>query len=341
VNRITELDSADTYTCSVVSRQFWVTHSVTDASLIPTFASFSAVALAFSAFYLLLSMLGGNLASLIQNARLSRDESTPPPFEPGRFVQQEANRIGSHLHRNRTAALIFCASFGSLIIVGRQDWWPDLPLWVWLILTAMLIGCIVYIESRFVRLAIYRGRLNSLREDHVIVADRLNEARARGNYVFHSIPMREGVVDHVVVGKKGVYAIQVVRPPSQKFTEVSLRDEMLIFAPQDVENGFINIRKFTKPVAILSKRLSEAVGNSIRILPIIVVTDCEVKNSSNKRCLLSNPSSCIMFVGWNDPGTHLMDDEITAVNDWLARRCKERPFRSWRSIAHGGDVGYI
>jgi hypothetical protein len=297
--------------------------------------------LAISAFYLLLSILGGNLASLIQSTRRSRDERSPPPFEPGRFVQQEANRIGRHLHRNRTAALIFCASLGSLLIVGRQDWWPDLPLWVWFILTAMLIGFIVYIESRFLRLAIYRGRLNSLREDHVVVADRLNEARARGNYVFHSIPMREGVIDHVVVGKKGIYAIQIVRPPSKKFTGVGLRDEMLIFTPQDVEKGFINIRKFTKPVAILGKRLSDAIGNTVRILPIIVVTDCEVKNSSNKRCLLSNPANCITFVGWNEPGTHLMDDEITAANDWLARRCKERPFRNWRSVAHGGDVSYI
>jgi hypothetical protein len=205
----------------------------------------------------------------------------------------------------------------------------------------MLIGFIAYIESRFLRLAIYRFRLNALREDHVVVADRLNEARARGNNVFHSIPMREGVIDHVVVGKKGVFAIQIVRPPTRKFTSVRLRDEMLIFAPQDAEKGILNTKKFTQPVAILSKRLTDAVGSPVKIMPIIVVTDCEVKNSPGKHCLLANPGSCIMFVGWNDPDTHLMDDEIKAVNDWLMRRCQERPFRNWRPMTQGGDVGYI
>jgi hypothetical protein len=338
---ITEPNSPETYTFSALHRPAQVTNSVTEVPLIPTIASFSALALAFAAFYLLLSTLGGNLASLVQRVRRSRQEKSSVPFEPGRFVQQEANRIGRHLHRNRTAVLIFCASFGSLLIVGRQDWWPDLPLWVWIILTAILIGSIAYVESRFVRLAIYRFRLNALREDHVVVADRLNEARARGNSVLHSIPMREGVIDHVVVGKKGVFAIQIVRPPSRKFTSVRLRDEMLIFAPQDGEKGILNIRKFTKPVAILSKRLTDQVGSPVKILPIIVVTDCEVKNSPGKNCLLANPGSCIMFVGWNDPDTHLMDDEITGVNDWLVRRCQERPFRNWRPMAPDGDVGYI
>jgi hypothetical protein len=338
---ITELNLPETYTPAAIHRLAQVINSVTEVPLIPTFASFSALALAFSAIYLLLSTLGGNLASLVRRARSSGQERSPVPFEPGRFVQQEANRIGRHLHRNRTAVLIFCASFGSLLIVGRQDWWPELPLWVWIILTAMLIGFIAYVESRFFRLAIYRLRLNALREEHVVVADRLNEARARGNNVLHSIPMREGIIDHVVVGKKGIFAIQIVRPPSRKFTSVRLRDEMLIFAPQDVEKGILNIRKFTTPVTILSKRLTDAVGSPVKVFPIIVVTDCEVKNSPGKNCLLANPGSCIMFVGWNDPGTHLMDDEITAVNDWLMRRCQERPFRNWRPMAQGGDVGYI
>ena len=46
---------------------------------------------------------------------------------------------------------------------------------------------------------------------------------------FHSIPMREGIIDHVIVGKKGMYAMQIVRPPSGKFTSVVLEDETLVF----------------------------------------------------------------------------------------------------------------
>jgi hypothetical protein len=245
------------------------------------------------------------------------------------------------LQRHATAAMIFCASFATLLIVGRQDWWPVLPIWVWVILTTVLVAFVGYVESRFLRLAIYRHRLNALREDHVIVADRLNEARARGNYVFHSIPMREGVIDHLVIGKKGAFAIQIVRPPSSKFKSVSLKDEMLIFAPRNAEKGVKNIGRYTKPVAALSQALSESTGSRIRINPIIVVTDCEVESSSNEGCLLADPGNCIMFVGWNDPESHLMNDDIKAARTWLIRRCRNMPFRTWRRAANPGNIGYV
>ncbi len=71
---ITEPNSPETYTLAALHRLTQVIDSVTEVPLIPTVASFSALALAFSAFYLMLSTLGGNLASLIRRARRSRQE---------------------------------------------------------------------------------------------------------------------------------------------------------------------------------------------------------------------------------------------------------------------------
>jgi hypothetical protein len=304
---------------------------------IPTIASFSAVALIASASYLLISKVGGNLASLIQNAR--RKESFIP-FEPGRFVQQESHYIGRYLHRHGTATLIFCASLTSLLAVGRQGWWPTMPTWAWWCVAAVILALLCYSQFRFVSFAIYQHKLKSLRNNHVVVADRLNEARARGYQVYHSIPMREGVIDHVVVGEQGLFAIQIVRPPSRKFTNVRIEGEMLIFSPDSVEKGFRKIAKFTKPVKLLNKRLSKAVGHDIRIQPIIVVADCEVQAGSSEGCLLADPGSCIMFVGRNDPDAHLMSDEVNRISKWLIGRCRDRPFRKWRPRAGTGDVGY-
>ena len=122
---------------------------------------------------------------------------------------------------------------------------------------AAIAGILGYVEIRCVGLAVNRHNLKLLRDDHVIIADRLNEARSRGNRIFHSIPMREGVVDHVIVGKKGIFAIQTVRPPSRKFTSVRLEYDMLIFTPRDVEKGIKNIRRFVRPVAILGQHLTK------------------------------------------------------------------------------------
>jgi hypothetical protein len=310
---------------------------VIEFSVVPAIASFSGVALVVSTSYLLLSKVGGNFAALI---RSRRNKEAFIPFEPGRFVQQEAQSIASHLRRHGTATLIFCASLVSLLAVGKQDWWPPMPAWAWWSISFGIVALLCYIQFRFVSFSIYRHKLNSLRNDHVVVANRLNEARARGYHVFHSIPMREGAIDHVVVGEKGIFAIQIVRPPSRKFTGVRIEGDMLVFSPHNVEKGFRKLSKFTNPVKFLSKRLSTELGHPINIVPIIVVPDCEVKSGSSEGCLLADPGSCIMFVGRNDPKAHLMNEEVKKISHWLIGRCRDRPFRKWRPRVGSGDIGY-
>jgi hypothetical protein len=310
---------------------------VIDIFTVPAIASFSAIALAVSAFYMLISKVGADLTSFIRG---SREKRSFVPFEPGRFVRQEANFIGRYLRRHGTATIIFCTSLSSLLAIGQQGWWPSLPTWAWWIIAILILTLLCYSQFRFISFAIYRHKLNSLRDDHVIVADRLNEARARGYQVFHSIPMREGVIDHIVVGQNGMFAIQIIRPPSPKFTSVRCDGDMLIFSPHDVDKGFRKIGKFIKPVKALTKRLSTALGHPIKIMPIFVITNCEVKGSSAEGCLLTDPGSCIMFVGRNDPSAHLMDDEVKRINKWLIGRCRDMPFRKWRPRVNSGDIGY-
>jgi len=311
---------------------------VSEISAVPVVASFSALALVFAVFYFLASGLGANLASLIKRAR---HKGSAIPFEPGRFIQQEVHDLGGRLRRHGTAALIFCTSLASLLAIGRQGWWPELPVWAWLILLVTILGIIGYTEIRCIGLAICRRKLKLLRDDHVVIADHLNEARSRGNRIFHSIPMREGVIDHVIVGKKGIFAIQIVRPPSRKFTSVRLEYDMLVFAPRNVEKGIKNIRKFTRPVTMLSERLTNALQHTVNVRPMIIVTDCQVESSTNPSCLLVNAASCNMFVGWNDPEAYLMDDEIEKISDWLVHRCREMPFRRWNADFYSGGLNRV
>jgi hypothetical protein len=313
------------------------TNFVIEIASVPAIASFSALALSFSSSYVLISTLGGSLATYL---RSSQKNQSSIPFEPGRFLQQEAQYIGRHLRRHGTAALIFCASFASLLALGRQDWWPQLPVWAWWTLSGTILIFFAYAQFRFIRLALYRHKLNSLRDDHLIVADHLNVARARGNHVFHSIPMREGVIDHVVIGSKGIFAIQIIHPPSKKFTSVRPEGDMLVYSPHDPEKGYKKLTQYTRPIAFLKKRLSETLGHNVQVTPVIVVTDCEIESSPGKACLLTTPGRCIMFVGWNNPDAHIMKDEVTAVSKWLISRCRAQPFRKWRARVNSGDIGY-
>ena len=126
---------------------------------VPAIASFSALAITLSATYLLISKVGGNLASVVETRR---QRKTRVPFEPGRFVQQEAHHIECYLRRHSTATLIFCTSLTAMLAVGRQDWWPELPTGVWWIAIAGILALLTYVQFRFLLLAVYRHKLNVL-----------------------------------------------------------------------------------------------------------------------------------------------------------------------------------
>ena len=99
-----------------------------------------------SATYLLISKVGGNLASVVETRR---QRKTRVPFEPGRFVQQEAHHIERYLRRHSTATLIFCASLTAMLAVGRRDWWPELPTGVWWIAIAGILALLTAEPSAY------------------------------------------------------------------------------------------------------------------------------------------------------------------------------------------------
>ncbi len=43
--------------------------------------------------------------------------------------------------------------------------------------------------------------------------------------------------------------------------------------------------------------------------------------------------SCASFVGWKEPRAFLMDDELEAINRWLARQSLEAQSESMRDVA--------
>ena len=298
-----------------------------DWSILLALIAFTAVAFLVGASYLLLSRSLDMAGSLLQRFRHSR----PVSCRPGEVVHQALKITGRRLEQYRTAALLFCVSLALLLGFGRHGWWPDRPIGIYAVIGAVLLLMLGFGIIKLFQLMRYRVRLLRLLDAHLEVAQRLTEAQMRGNRVYHAVPIGGGVIDNVVVGSNGVYTINLVTPPVQGCESVSFRRRGLIFQPGAIRH---DPHQYQKSITALTRALSECVGETVIVQPVIVVQDCRIEESQEDGPLLVSMESCTSFVGWKDKQAFLMENDIALINDWLSRQGLEHQPRSLRQMAN-------
>ncbi len=287
-------------------------------------STFAAIGLAIALAYLLASTV---CSGVLLVARSRRAADSRLHHQPAAFVVLEIDCIDRRLRRHRTAVLLFGVCFGVLALFARQDGWPTQPTWGWITI-AVLVGLVgTFAAAKGVQLVRYRSSLRSLLAADRRVAQRLDEVQLRGHRVFHAVPVGDGVVDHVVVGSIGVFAVQVVLPSRPGAVTVSLARGSLTFGP---DHGTFGLQPVVRACAGLAKELGRTVGHPIKIVPTLIVPGCRVAASDEERFLLANEQNCVSLVGWKDTEAYLMDDEITRISEWLSARCQPQRQLAWR-----------
>ncbi len=287
-------------------------------------SAFTAVSLAVAMAYLLASTLLAGVGLVLRSRRAAKASLY---HQPAAFIVLEADGIDRRLRRHRTAVLLFAVCFGILALLGRQHGWPELPTWGW-VTVAMLVAVVgTFAAAKAVQLVRYRRRLQSLLDADRVVAQRLDEVQLRGHRVFHAVPVGDSIIDHVVVGPIGVFAIQVVLPARPGAVTVSLARGSLTFGPG---HGTAGLQPVIRGCAGLARELGRTVGHPVKIVPTLVVPGCKVVASDEERFLLTNEQNCVALVGWKDSAAYLMDDEVARISQWLAGRCQPRQQFAWR-----------
>jgi hypothetical protein len=287
-------------------------------------SAFAAIGLATAIAYLLASTVCAGVALVARSRGAAKSGLHHPPAA---FVVLEIESIERRLRRLGTAVLLFGTCFGILAIFARPDGWPHQPTWGW-VTVAVLVGVVgAFAAAKGVQLVRYRSRLRLLLDADRAVAQRLDEVQLRGHRVFHAVPIGDSVIDHVVVGPLGVFAVQVILPSRNGAVTVSLARGFLAFGPA---HGAFGLRPVIAACAGLAKELGRTVGHPVRIVPTLVVPGCRVEASDEERFLLTNEQNCVTLVGWKDPGAYLMDDEIARISEWLSNRCRPRQRFTWR-----------
>jgi len=300
-----------------------------DYSFLPAYAVFSSIALAVALAYLLLCSLAMLTSRIVRHFRPVR----PASCRPGEIIHQALRITGRRAEQFRTAALVFAVAMLMLTAFGRLGWWPDTKVWVFASIALVATGLQFFGAAKLIQLARYRLRLAGLLDKHISMARRLAEAQLRGNRVYHSVRVGEAIIDNVIVGPNGVYAIGMFPSPVVNCESVSLVSGELVFEPGGVR---VSLQQYRHAVRALSKSLGEGIGSKVLALPVIVVPDCMITPSQETLPMVVSLESCMSFVGWKETRAFLMDDEVESINRWLDRHVLEAPHGSMRAV-----IGYL
>jgi hypothetical protein len=282
-------------------------------------SAFAALALSFTMGYLLFSTAAAGIVVFLRRFRAGAAGLRRPA---GAYIARELNATGRRIRRHCAAIVLFIVSFGILAALARPDLTPALAPWVPPVVIALVTAMAIFAVVKAAALVRYQLRLRRLLAADLQVAERLEDVQRRGHHVFHAVPVGPHVIDHIVVGAIGVFAMQVVLPDRPSVKTVSMARGSLLFGPGQ---GEFRVQPTVEAFARLARQLGPLVGHPVKVVPVLVAPGCKVSTWDDDRYLLTNEQNCVALVGWKDPSAYLMDEEVLRISEWLSERC--RPVR--------------
>lgn len=269
-----------------------------------------------------LVFLGAGFAWMVVGAKLQRRN----PFAE-HITREAGHRVRQNLQNLDTRYYLFLCSllvYGLLIVVAfalqREPLSYELQAWGWLALSALVVSVSLVLPFQVVKLKRSRSRLAFRRNANIAVGHALQRIASRGYNVYHDVPVGKHVIDNVVIGAKGAYAVNVFVLGHHRARKGTAR--------LDDSSLVLGKAKTSAPVGVsvnrvsgLSKELSKVVGHPIRVRSVIAVPGWNVAATDSDKHLLVNEKNVVMLTGWTDPDTYLMDDDVGQIHNYLVARC--------------------
>ena len=256
---------------------------------------------------------------------LSRTVGSTPSFadsimhEAAQRFRDELDRLSSSQAIYLSGALVFLVLFAASYILRAQELFAGYPAWqLWLQISflALASGLVAW---RLGRTILARRHVKFVRDANVAIGHQLQQISTGANRVFYDVVTSAGVVDHVLVGQTGIYAVNVVARRAAKNGHAVLSGHELAFSNSDTATPIVDI---TASTARLEKEICQLLGYKIRVRSVIAVPGWDIGEQANERHLLVNERTIAMLRGWKDQSDHLMNEDVDLLQKELTARCR-------------------
>lgn len=238
--------------------------------------------------------------------------------EAAQRFRDELERL-SHTHSTYlSAVLIFALIFivahhfdAESLLDGYPEW--QLKLLLILLLLAAVVGAYRLLQS----IARWQ-RLRFVRDASIAIGHELQRLDAQHGRIFHDVETSTGIIDHVLAGQGGIYAVNVVARRHRGQGKVRLEGHALHFTPGEKTASTVGIASRTTR---LERELRQLAGVNVRVRSVIALPGWEIESQSSDLHLLVNERNLPMLSGWRDEADYLLNEDVEAVQTLLADRC--------------------
>jgi hypothetical protein len=255
---------------------------------------------------------------------ISRSIGSVPNFsdrimhEAAQRFRDELDRLTSSQSTYLSGTLVFAMLFVAAYVLQAKQLFVGYPSWQLYLQLGFLLLVFGFAVFSLAKTVLRRHQMKFLRDANVAIGHQLQQVSAEGTRVFHDVGTSAGTVDHVVVGQKGLYAINVVARRSSKLAHAKLRENNIEYSNSKAIQSIVDINAKTSR---LQKDFRELLGHRIRVRSVIAVPGWDIDEQSSDEHLLVNERTIAMLSGWNDKTDYLMNEDVTALQAELTSRC--------------------
>lgn len=261
---------------------------------------------------------------LIVKSWAAFSRSTTSTRFPESIMLEAAQRVRDRLAKLNqdqsvylVSSLVFTVVFCIFYLVPPDGLFDNVPRWQLMLVLVLLAIAAAFVAYRLLNTVILRRKLLFYRDASMATGHALQKLTSNRNRVFHDVPCSAGIIDNVVVGLQGIYAVSVIARKAGRNNKASLEDDRLTFA------GKVTIS--VKPSAAKSERLAKeirrTVGHDIRVRSVIAIPGWEIESQRSGEFLVVNERNLAMLTGWRDQEDYLMNEDVEAIHSLLTERC--------------------
>lgn len=257
----------------------------------------------------------------------SRTISSTPNFadsimhEAAQRFRDELEKISNSQSIYLSGTLVFVVLFAAAYVLQAQNLFAGYPEWqLWLQIGFLLIAA-TFAAWRLARTVFAYRQVRFVRDANVAIGHQLQQISTGANRVFHDVRTTAGIVDHVLVGQTGIYAINVVARRNSRKGSAILKDNHVSFSNSDNRVALV---KVAAGATRLEKELSSMLGHKIRVRSVIAVPGWEIGRQGDDQHLLVNERTIPMLRGWRDQSDYLMNDDVEVLQKELTARCRRK-----------------
>ena len=213
-----------------------------------------------------------------------------------------------------SAGLVFIVLFIAAHILQAERLYAGYPDWqLYLFLGVLSFGAVLAL-IKLVQTIIERHQVRLLRDANIAVGHQLQRVATGFGRVYHDVETSAGIIDHVIVGQNGAYAVSVFARRPAKNGHVELDNNTLVYQPSGKEQSSVGIAKRT---AALERDFRRLLDHRVRVRSVIAVPGWEVQQQSSEEHLLVNDRNLPMLRGWKDQADYLMNEDVDALHQML------------------------